>query len=168
MDQKTIVEALQRSLANGTGGLDDLDKLLRRAQQDIVTAKEEEKKRAEEREAQRGKKIANLANRLLEGKTTDEDCAQVLNAWLAARGHKGAPFTAKDLEEIFIKSESEANKVADDLVNDFNKAINQLADSLKDWKFTYTNKKPDPPKKPAANADADDVINDFLKKFGIR
>ena len=47
MDKNTIVTGLIHALENGQGELEDLEKLLQRAQKDIVTAKEEEEKRKE-------------------------------------------------------------------------------------------------------------------------
>ena len=174
MDQKTIMDALQKALAKGSGSLDDLDNLLKRAQADIAQAKREEKEAKEKAETARGAQIADIATRLVQNKITDEDCAFVLNAWMKQHGYTGEDLTGKDLNDIFINTEAASKKVQKDL----DTAINELADSLVDWakalgidveKATVDTK---PAAKPAPKStkdiDADDVIDDFLKKFGLR
>ena len=163
MDQKTITDALRKALVNGSGTLDDLDALLKRAQEDIVKAKEEQKAAAAAAEQKRGKEIAELANRLLEGKITDDDAAYVINAWMRANGYTGDGLSGKDLHTVFDDTR-DMNK----LNRDFNAALDSLANSFTDFAKTlgidpnrdYKNKKP--------TQDPDDVINNFLEKFGLK
>lgn len=161
MNQKTITDALLKALANGSGSLDDLDNLLKRAREDVEKAKEAEKNAA----ATRAKNIADLANRLLNNEITDEDAAFVLNAWLAKKGHKGSPFTAKDLNEIFDSAEEAATT----LNHDLNKALQDLTNDINEWcknlGAQYDKNKKPVEKKPE---DPDDVINNFLEKFGLK
>lgn len=175
MDQKTIVDALQKALTKGSGTLDDLDNLLKRAQADIAQAKREEKEAREKAEAARCKMVVDLANRLLQGKITDDDCAYVINAWMKTHGYDGAGLTGKELADIFLNVDAADQKVSKDLDN----AINELADSLVDWakalgiditksEKNKTAAKPASTPKSTKNIDADDVIDDFLKKFGLR
>lgn len=170
MDQKTIIEALQKALADGSGTLDDLDNLLKRAQTDVAKAKDEEKAakaKAEAEKRQAGQRIAELANRLLEGKPTDDDCALVVNAWMKSRGINGN-LTGKDLDEIFTKSNAASEKMTADL----DKALDDLAKSVKEWCDTLGIKADVRTSKPAAKPqkkeDPNDVIDDFLRTFGLR
>jgi hypothetical protein len=169
MDQKTIIEALQKALADGSGTLDDLDNLLKRAQTDIAKVKDEEKAakaKAEAEKRQAGQRIAELANRLLEGKPTDDDCALVVNAWMKSRGIDGT-LTGKDLDEIFTKSDAASKKMTADL----DKALEDLTNSVKEWCGTLgldiNVKQPKPAAKPKKE-DPNDVIDDFLRTFGLR
>ena len=169
MDQKTIIEALQKALADGSGTLDDLDNLLKRAQTDVAKAKDEEKAakaKAEAEKRQAGQRIAELANRLLEGKPTDDDCALVVNTWMKSRGIDGN-LTGKDLDEIFTKSNAASEKMTADL----DKALDDLAKSVKEWCDTLGIKADIKTSKPAAKPkkeDPNDVIDDFLRTFGLR
>lgn len=162
MDQNTIIEALQKALDKGSGNLDDLENLLKRAQQDISKAKEEEKAKQEAAAKRRGEEIAALANRMLNGKVTDDDAAMVINAWLRGRGVEGKGLTGKDLAEIFDSSEEKINQINEDLANMWN----SLEQSVKDFYDTLNdkNKKCECKKDPDPNK----VINDFLKSFGLR
>ena len=171
MDQKTIMDALQKALANGSGTLDDLEGLLKRAQEDVTKAKEEEKARKVVAAQKRGEEIAAIANRLLEEKPTDDDCAYMVNAWMKAHGYDGDKLTGKDLAEIFANQNAAAEKISKDL----DKAIDELCNSVADWAKALgveydNNKKYDYKKKPESKKDpsADDVIDDFLKSFGLR
>lgn len=166
MDQKTIIEGLQKALVNGSGNLDDLEKLLKRAQADVVQAKED----AKVAEAKRGQEIAELANRILEGKTTDADAALVLNTWLRAKGLNGAPFTAEDLKKIFVDGTFEAiakpkytntqvQKALKDLVNNISSFVEHLNTTSDDVKKA--------PEKKKTEQDPDDVISRFLRDFGL-
>lgn len=54
MDQKAIMEGLTRALSQGTGDLDDLENLLKRAQADIEVARQGKPKlRLKQRSVQR-------------------------------------------------------------------------------------------------------------------
>jgi len=166
MDQSTIIDALQKALSKGSGSLDDLENLLKRAQEDVTQAKKDAEAAKEKEMAARGAKVADLATRLLNSETTDDDCAFVMNTWLAAKGYKGAAFTAKEIGDMFDKCEKNA---VDDYINkDLNKAINDVVNDLNKWVLSFQaakdcNKKPEPkPESP------DEVLDDFLKHFGLR
>ena len=102
MDYKNIKDALSAALANGTESIDDLSELLSQAQEDIEKLKaaekaaaeakrkeeEERKRKEEEAHKKRGNEIAAMANRVLDGTTTDEDVALVLTSYFQARGMK--------------------------------------------------------------------------------
>ena len=172
MNQSTIIEALQKALANGSGSLDDLENLLKRAQNDVAKAKDEEKQAKEKAEAEkkaRGLKIADLANRILEGKTTDDDCAYVINSWMKARGIKGE-LTGKDLNEIFTNCDAAANKVTEDINKAIDDVVNSLADLAGYLDVDLNKNKKNAAAKPKAKpADKpEDVIDSFLKSFGLR
>ena len=163
MDQNTIIEALQKALDKGSGNLDDLENLLKRAQQDIQKAKDEEKARQEAAAKKRGEEIAALANRLLNDKITDDDAAAVLNTWLRGRGVQGKGLTGKDLAEIFDNADEKINKVNEDLAaawKDLENSVKAFCDGLNVDKNKKCNCKKDP--------DPNKVIDDFLKSFGLR
>lgn len=176
MDQKTIMDALKKALANGSGTLDDLDNLLKRAQADVVKAKEEQRAAEEKKKKEYANKITDLANRLLNGKTTDDDCALVFNAWIEAKGLHTTPFKGEDLARIFAAC-ADAPKQPFDLDAMFKSA--ELDRALKDFSETLAelgksfNVKPDKkvekvePKKKDEES-VDDVINNFLHSFGLR
>ena len=159
MDQKTIVDGLQKALANGSGTLDDLENLLNRAKQDIAKAKEEQEKEIKVR----GLKVAEMANRILEDKTTDDDCAYVINSWMRAKGIPGKGLTGKDLAEIFANDKAASDKIEKDL----NRALDELANSVADWAKAL-GVKYDKPKTQPKKEDPNAVIDDFLKSFGLR
>lgn len=176
MDQKTIMDALQKALTNGSGTLDDLDNLLKRAQADVAKAKEEQRVADEKKKKEYANKITDLANRLLNGKTTDDDCALVLNAWVKAKGLDATLFEGKDLEKIFATC-AEAPKQSINLDEMLNSS--ELERALKEFSETMVelgrslNIKPDEkaakaePKKKDEES-VDDVINNFLHSFGLR
>lgn len=172
MNQKTIVDSLVKALTNASGSLDDLDALLERAKQDIVKAKDDERKAKEKADAEkkaRGLKIADLANRVLDGKPTDDDCALVINTWMKSRGIEGT-LTGKDLDEIFTNSDAMTKKATEDIDKAIEEAVNAIGDLLKDLKFEINTKPAAEAKKPkpAVKDDPEDVINRFLKDFGLR
>jgi len=162
MDQKTIIEALQKALADGTGSFDDLYNLLEHAQEDIAEAKAAEakaKEEAERKRAQYGVKVAELANRMIDDELTDDDCAMVLNAWFKAHGIKNAGFTGDQLKEIFIVGEKQAKDITK-----FAQDICTVVDTLnKNWKVQAT-----PKTEKKKETDPSDVIDNFLKSFGLR
>lgn len=168
MDQKTIIEGLQKALANGSGTLDDLETLLNRAKADILVAKEAEAEAKEKAKAARGKKVADIANRILNEETTDEDMALIMNGWLAAKGYKGCDFSAESLRNMFEEGERAAKK--DWFNKDINKAIDDIVDSVGKWTAAYKeyqNGKCVKNEKVTSD-DPDDVIAKFLKSFGLR
>jgi len=163
MDQNKIIEGLQKALANGTGSLDDLNNLLKRAQADIETVKREEAEAAKKAEADRGNKVAEIATRLLNKEMTDEDMAFVMNTFFGQ--HKlQESWTPANIKSLMAECGSRVEQA--------NRAINRLNDLLKDIGIDINldadmkNSKPAvKPNKPERSAD--DVINDFLKSFGL-
>lgn len=170
MDQNTIMDALQRALANGTGSLEDLDNLMDRVKADIAKAKSEQEeaarkaaadKAAKEAEYQkRGVFIADLATRLLDEELTDDDVAFVLQTHLKQRGID-AEISGKDIAESIAAS------------NELNKNLKELGDALGELFGAFNaahkfgschddNKKAD--RKPET---ADDVIARFLRSHGL-
>ena len=164
MDQKSIISALQKALSNGSGSLDDLENLLKRAQEDIQDAKAAQKEAEEKAKAARGNQIAELATRLINGETTADDAAFVLNAWTAAEGY-ACKFNDKDLKMIISNAEDAGKKVT----HEFEDIIDTFCDALLKFGDKYGMEKPkvEKPKK-SKTVDADDVIDDFLKSFGLR
>lgn len=158
MDQKKIIEALQKALAQGSGDLDDLENLLNRAQADITKEKARLKEEQEKAEAAKGEYVAALATRLLNGKITDEDCAYVLNAWGKVNGLK-CDLTAKGLRDT-VDSITEAQDASDAIVKQLNDIMNDWNKFMNDSKVKKTEKK--------TCKDCDDVIDNFLKSFGLR
>ena len=158
MDQKKIIEALQKALAQGSGDLDDLENLLNRAQADITKEKARLKEEQEKAEAAKGEYVAALATRLLNGKITDEDCAYVLSAWGRINGLE-SEITAKDLRDTantVLNVKQQSNTIMDELnkiMNDWNKILNDTKPKQEDKKTCK---------------DCDDVIDNFLKSFGLR
>ena len=119
MDQNTILTALQKALAGGSGTLDDLDALLDRAKADIVKAKEEaaakaeaDRKAKELDKAKRAQRIADLANRLLEDKLTDDDVAMVFESYLKSNG-MDVKVTAESVREG-VKNSAELDQAMKD------------------------------------------------------
>ena len=163
MDQNKIIEGLQKALANGTGSLDDLNNLLKRAQADIETVKREEAEAAKKAEADRGNKVAEIATRLLNREMTNEDMAFVMNTFFGQ--HKlQQSWTPDNIKSLMVECGNRVEQA--------NRAINRLNDLLKDIGIDLNidadmkNSKPAvKPKKP--DRSADDVINDFLKSFGL-
>ena len=163
MDQKTIMDGLMKALANGNGSLDDLDNLLKRAQQDIAEAKEEQKKQEEAQKL--GDYIAAMATRILNDDITDDDCAYVVNSWMRKNGYGGKGLTGKDMREIFEDASKGEKKVQDSL----DKALEDLAKSLSDWgKSLGIGQKPAAKTVKVDTKDPDRVIDEFLKNFGLK
>ena len=146
MDLKTIVDALQQTLTNGSGSLDDLDALLTHVKSDIAKAKAEEeaaaKKKAEQERQKMAERVTDVANRLLHGGLTDDDVALVLQAYLKQKG-MNVKVDGKDIAESIAFSQK-LNKHIDN----FTKA---LSDIFEDNKNEHT---------------PDDTIQDFLKAHG--
>lgn len=156
MDQNTILTALQKALAGGSGTLDDLDALLDRAKADIVKAKEEaaakaeaDRKAKELDKAKRAQRIADLANRLLEDKLTDDDVAMVFESYLKSNG-MDVKVTAESVREG-VKNSAELDQAMKELTEAFEELF-----ELKNTKKSA--------KKPV---DPDDAIGDFLKRMGL-
>ena len=168
MDQNTIMDALQRALANGTGSLEDLDNLMDRVKADIAKAKSEEQeaakqaaiaKAAEEAEyKQRGQYIADLATRLLDKELTDDDMAFVLKTYLGQHGIE-AEVTAKDITDS-LKASDELNKSLAEL----GEALGELFGVMSAPRKMFCNNKEKDEKK---SDNPDDVIARFLRSHGL-
>lgn len=165
MEQNKIVEALQKALAQGSGTLDDLDNLLKRARADIEQAKKDEAAAAERAKTERGDKVAKIATRLLNSQMTAEDMAFVMNVWFEQNNLQplwtadGITKLMKDCDTKTTDYQNEVNKAIEDLADLLNKTFNL---DIKPEKIdVHVNKKPKPEKDP------DDVIAAFLKKFGL-
>lgn len=165
MNQKTIVEALQKALTHGEGSLDDLDTLLKRAQEDIVTAKKEieeaaAKAKAEQqkKETARAAKCAEIATRLLNRKLTAADMTFIYNTWGAQNGLGDEVLTEEEFQRTWDDSvamtentDELTSKIADEIIN--------IVKSL----FTFKGEDQKPvEKKERDNADL--VLQEFLKK----
>lgn len=148
MDLKTIVEALQNTLTNGNGSLDDLDNLLTRVKGDIAKAKEEEAAAAKRKAEQERQKLAErvtVANHLLHNQLTDDDVALVLQVYLKQKGID-ADVSGKDIAESIVFSQNLTKQLGD-----FSKALEDLFPVGKHGSKSHT---------------ADDTIQDFLKAHG--
>lgn len=152
MDQKAIMEGLTRALSQGTGDLDDLENLLKRAQADIEVARQEEAKAKAEAEKRAKIKRANditaMANHVLEGHPTADDVALVLQAYLNDNG-----INIQVSAEVVADSVKSANEVSmrfDTLMKQMNNLFNTKAKS-------------EPEK-----MSPEDAIDKFLRDMGIR
>ena len=174
MDQNKIIEALQEALTKGTGSLDDLDKLLVRAREDVVAAKKAEAEAAKKAEAKRGEDVAQIATRILNREMTNADMAFILNTYFGQ--HKlMQTWTPEGIDQLMSdcsdksdeakQVEKKAQEVADSIIQMLHDVLGLDIDpkdiEVREVKKPAT-KKPDINKK-----DPDDVINDFLKKFGL-
>ena len=150
--QKEIMNALLGALEKGDGDLSSLDALMDRVEKDIAEAKAEERARKEKEEAElnaRGKKIADMATRVLNDEATEADVALVMESYMHNLGMKDAKVSAKDVQE--------AKEAADKATGALDIVLNALDDL-----FTLDEK----PKAKAAKQStksADDVLNEFLK-----
>ena len=172
MDQQTIMYKLQEALAKGSGGLDELDALLTRAKADIVTAKREEEERVRLETEERGRRVADVATRMLNYELTSEDVAFILNGFFSSRNLK-AVWTAADVDEVLNncrKDEKAIAKSASSTV-DWDKAAEELAtgisDIISDLLGGAKKEEQKTVNKTNTNGKADDIINNFLKKFGL-
>lgn len=155
MDQKTILDALQKALANGSGSLDDLNQLLDRAKSDIAQAKREEeeaarkaKEAAERAKIKRGEDIAGLATRLLAEQPTAEDVAMMLTAFLKTKGFETG-VTAEEVEDCFASSVK------------LHSELDQLMNAVKDLGDIFNTK-------PKKERESDDILDQFLRQRGLR
>ena len=155
MDQKAIMEGLTRALSQGTGDLDDLENLLKRAQADIEVVRQEEAKakaeaeeRAKKDKAKRANDIAAMANRVLEGHPTSDDVALVLQAYLNDNG---------------INIQVSAEAVADS-VKSANEVSMRFSTLMKQMDNLFNTKTKSEPKKTSP----EDAIDKFLRDMGIR
>ena len=155
MDQKAIMEGLTRALSQGTGDLNDLENLLKRAQADIEVARQEEAKakaeaeeRAKKDKVKRANDVAAMANRVLESHPTADDVALVLQAYLNDNGIN-----------VQITAEAVANGIKDahEVSAQFDELMKQM-DNLFNTKAKSETKKTSP----------EDAIDKFLHDMGIR
>ena len=142
MDQKMIMEGLTRALAQGTGDLNDLENLLKRAQADIEVARQEEAKakaeaeeRAKKDKVKRANDVAAMANRVIEGHPSADDVALVLQAYLND--------SIKDAHEVSAQ---------------FGQLMKQMNNLLFNTK----------PKSEPVKTNPEDAIDKFLRDMGIR
>ena len=184
MDQNTIVKGLREALTNASGSLDDLNALLKKAQEDVAQAKKDEAAAKEKAKADRGNKVAQLATRLLNSELTDDDMAFVMNTFYAQKGLQ----PVWDAAGIGVLTAS-STKAADDLDQKTEKVVDELADFFEKWlgveidrdkvkTETKVNKNgssvkaeyravADGTKVDKNKKDPDDVIRKFLQDFGL-
>lgn len=157
MTQKDIMDALQKSLTQGSGSLDDLSNLLTRVQADIEQAKKEEVENKRKAENARGERIAEIATNMLQNQLTPDDMAFIFNEYFHDKH-----WTGKDISDI-EQNMREADKVASNL----NTAIDELCETLEQM-FGKKNCKCEKPKANVENKkDADEVLKKFLRDFGL-
>lgn len=150
--QKEIMNALLGALEKGDGDLSSLDALMDRVKKDIAEAKAEERARKEKEEAElnaRGKKIADMATRVLNDEATEADVALVMESYMHNLGMKDAKVSAKDVQE--------AKEAADKATG----ALDVVLEALDDL-FTL-DEKPKAKAVKQSTKSADDVLNEFLK-----
>lgn len=183
MDKDTITKALKQALEGGSGNLDDLDKLLDKVKADVAQAKkdeevaaarakaEQEQKEKEAARNQRGEAIAALAQRMLDGKLTDDDVAEVIKAYFAQKGEK-VEIKGKDIAEGY-KAICEFKSSLDNLMmNDKHifKRMDKMFDDLFNLHFLpepEAKKENTKPKAQPKGDDIDQIINDFLRRNGL-
>ncbi|MBQ2230782.1 MAG: hypothetical protein II425_03095 [Oscillospiraceae bacterium] len=149
--KQDIIDCLLKALEQGNGDLDELDRLMDHAKEDIAKAKEIEKAEQARKEAEqrkRGEKIAEMATRVLNDQTTDADLALVMESYMHARGMKDAKVTEAD-----VVNAAQAAEKATSMFDDLLKAFDTLGAALESKPATT---------KVAKNKTSDDVIKEFL------
>ena len=149
--KQDIIDCLLKALEQGNGDLDELDRLMDHAKEDIAKAKEIEKAEQARKEAEqrkRGEAIAEMATRVLNDQATGADLALVMESYMHARGMKDAKVTEADVMNATLTAEKTAN-MFDDLL----KAFNALGSALES--------KPTTAKVPNKRT-SDDIIKEFL------
>ena len=149
--KQDIIDCLLKALEQGNGDLDELDRLMDHAKEDIAKAKEIEKAEQARKEAEqrkRGEKIAEMATRVLNDQATDADLALVMESYMHARGMKDAKVTEADVVNA-AQAADKATSMFDDLL----KAFDTLGAALESKSATT---------KVAKNKTSDDVIKEFL------
>lgn len=161
MDQKTIIDALQKALTGGQGSLDDLDNLLTRAKEDIAKAKQEAAEAARKAEADRGNKIAEIATNMLNREITDDDMAFVMNTYFA-QNKLDTVWNAKNVRELITdctalnqRKSTRTVQISDSLTSLLDEIIKDLSGDAK------------PTVKKTTKDDPDATIRNFLKSFGL-
>ena len=156
--KQEIIERLIASLEHGDGDLDELDKLMDKAKQDIDLAKQaevEEKKRKEQETVKRGEAIAEMATRVLNDKATEADVAMVMESYMHSLGMKDAKVSADEVREAKETAEKAANTMGD--------LLNALGGLAKVFDQDFNKESQTITKKPPRNAD--DVLREFLKSI---
>ena len=154
--QDTIIASLMDALRNGNGDLDELAILMDHVKEDIADAKKEQeaqeqaKKEAERKELiKRGEKIAEMATRVLENKTTAEDVAVVFESYLKAQGIDGK-VSASDIE---------------DAMNYGTQFVETMGNFFQGLEELFAPKQVEKPKATVKKATADDILRDFLRNM---
>jgi len=166
MDQNTILTGLKHALDKGSGSLDDLNELLKRAQADVEQAKKEqaeaERKAKEAETLKRGQVIAEMATRVLDGEPTAEDVAMVLGTYLK---HEGIDV------EVTAESVIESGKNSKEL----DAHLEELGDAIAELFNTFAGVVRDNSNKPCEKKvtksykeDADAALDSFLRDLGLR
>ena len=156
--KQEIIERLIASLEHGDGDLDELDKLMDKAKQDIDLAKQaeaEEKKRKEQETVKRGEAIAEMATRVLNDKATEADVAMVMESYMHNLGMKDAKVSADEVREAKETAEKAANTMGD--------LLNALGGLAKVFDPDFNKEPRTITKKPSRSAD--DVLREFLKSI---
>lgn len=166
MDQNTILTGLKHALDKGSGSLDDLNELLKRAQADIEQAKKEqaeaERKAKEAETLKRGQIIAEMATRVLEGAPTAEDVAMVLGTYLKHEGID-AEITAESVVES-VKNSRELSNSLEELGDAIVELFETFAGAVKSKENENVKKTP----AKSYKEDADAALDSFLHDLGLR
>lgn len=166
MDQNTILTGLKHALEKGNGSLDDLNDLLKRAQEDIAQVKKEqaeaERKAKEAETLKRGQVIAEMATRVLEGAPTAEDVAMVLGTYLKHEGID-VEVTAESVVES-VKNSKELDAHLEELGDAIAELFNTFAGAVRD----NSNKSCEKKCTKSHKEDADVALDSFLHDLGLR
>ena len=146
--KQEIMHALLTALEKGEGDLSDLETLLDRVKKDIAEAKAEEARKEKDLEV-RGKKIADMATRVLNDEATEADVALVMESYMHNLGMKEAKISAKDVQT--------AKEAADRTIGSLDIVLNALGDLFS------TDEEPKARSAKDTSKSADDVLNEFLK-----
>lgn len=165
MDQKTIIDALQKALTGGQGTLDDLDHLLTRAKEDIAKAKAEQEEAERKAKVDYGNKVAEIATRMLNSELTDDDLAFIMNIFFT-QNKLDAIWDAKTIRSMIndctVAHENNKAKL-NQLTSDLDKLLEMILNDIKD----ESKSKKEVEKKQTKKDNPDAVIHDFLKSFGL-
>lgn len=166
MDQNTILTGLKHALDKGSGSLDDLNELLKRAQADVEQAKKEqaeaERKAKEAETLKRGQVIAEMATRVLDGEPTAEDVAMVLGTYLKHEGID-VEVTAESVIES-VKNSKELDAHLEELGDAIAELFNTFAGVVRD----NSNKPCEKKVTKSYKEDADAALDSFLRDLGLR
>lgn len=165
MDQKTIIDALQKALTGGQGTLDDLDRLLTRAKEDIAKAKVEQEEAERKAKVDYGNKVAEIATRMLNSELTDDDLAFIMNIFFT-QNKLDAIWDGKTIRNMVndcAAAQDNHKAKINQLTNDLDKLLELLLNSEND----KSKSKKEVEKKQTKKDNPDAVIHDFLKSFGL-